>query len=179
MLAEYRGYGGSPGVPSVAGARLDARAAAAWVRDSLGAEQPVALYGHSLGSAIAAELAGEHRVTRLLLESPFTSARDMARIVIARPIAWTWGLISRVHYDTRSQVRTLDVPVSVVHGDRDFVIPVRMGRAVFEAARVPGSLLIVAGAGHNDVSDIGGERYWSWLASALPALRADTFPPPP
>jgi fermentation-respiration switch protein FrsA (DUF1100 family) len=178
MLAEYRGYGGLPGVPTVAGARLDARAAAAWARDSLGVDRPMALYGHSLGSAVAAELAAELPVSRLLLESPFTSAREMARIVIARPIAWTWGLISRVHYDTRARVGSLDIPVSVAHGDQDFVIPVRMGRAVFGAARVPGALLIVAGAGHNDVSDLGGERYWSWLLSALPALRGDTLAPP-
>ncbi len=168
MLAEYRGYGGLSGVPSVAGVRLDARAAARYAIDSLLAHPPrLALYGHSLGSAIAAELAGEIPVSRLILESPFTSAREMARIIVSRPIDAMWSMISRVHYDTRARVGELTGPVSVVHGDRDIVIPVRMGRAVFQSARNPGELLIIEGAGHNDVAEEGGERYWTWLARAL------------
>jgi fermentation-respiration switch protein FrsA (DUF1100 family) len=170
MLAEYRGYGGLPGTPTARGARLDALAAAAFAHDSLGARhERFALYGHSLGSAVAAELASEIPASRLLLESPFTSARDMARIIIARPISWAWGLISRVHYDTGARVRALDIPVSVAHGEEDFIIPVRMGRAVFEMARVRGALLIVRGAGHNDIGAVGGEQYWSWIAGALSA----------
>ena len=55
----------------------------------------------------------------------------------------------------------------VAHGDRDLVIPVRMGREVFAAARHPGELLIVPGAGHNDVAEVGGEAYWGWLTRAL------------
>jgi fermentation-respiration switch protein FrsA (DUF1100 family) len=55
----------------------------------------------------------------------------------------------------------------VVHGERDGVIPVRMGRAVHAAARVPGDLLLVRGAGHNDVRDVAGDAYWAWLRRAL------------
>ena len=168
MLAEYRGYGGLSGRPTVPGVRLDSRAAWDAARDSLGAvPQRLALYGHSLGSAVASELAAEVTPTRLVLDAPFTSARDMARIVIARPVEWVWALVSRVPYDTRERVADLDRPVWVCHGDRDLVIPVRMGREVFDAARVKGELLVVEGAGHNDLVEVGGERYWSWLARAL------------
>lgn len=168
MLAEYRGYGGLPGRPTVAGVRLDARAAWELARDSLGVTPAtLALYGHSLGSAVASELAAEVPPSRLVLESPFTSARDMARIVIALPVQRVWSVISRVPYDTRARVAALDRPVWVSHGDRDAVIPVRMGRQVFEAARRKGELLIVEGAGHNDVGAVAGERYWSWLGRAL------------
>jgi fermentation-respiration switch protein FrsA (DUF1100 family) len=168
MLAEYRGYGGLSGQPTVPGVRLDARAAWELARDSLGATpERLALYGHSLGSAVASELAAEVAPSRLVLDSPFTSARDMARIVVARPVEWVWTLISRVPYDTRARVAALDRPVWVSHGQRDLVIPVRMGREVFDAARMKGELVVIEGAGHNDLANAGGERYWSWLERAL------------
>jgi uncharacterized protein len=168
LLAEYRGYGGLPGIPTYEGAKLDARAAYAFARDSLGADPAeIAIFGHSLGSAVATELAADVRPAALLLQSPFTSARAMARMIITPPVVGLfWDVIARVHYDTEARVRTLDTPVHVVHGDRDVVIPVRMGRLVHAAARLPGELLIVRGAGHNDLPDTGA-AYWAWLAGAL------------
>ena len=168
FLAEYRGYDGLPGVPTYDGTKLDARAAYAFVRDSLGAQpHEVALFGHSLGSAIATELATEVSPAALLLQSPFTSARAMARFIITPPVvAVAWRVIARVHYDTEARVRAFDVPVHVAHGDRDLVVPVRMGRLVHAAAHVPGGLLIAHGRGHNDVPSVG-DAYWTWMAGAL------------
>jgi pimeloyl-ACP methyl ester carboxylesterase len=80
-----------------------------------------------------------------------------------------WRLISRVHFDTISRVRVVHVPVWVSHGDRDLIIPVRMGREVFDASAIKGELLIVNGAGHNDVAEVGGRDYWDWLRRALGA----------
>lgn len=165
-LVEYRGYGGLPGRPTAQGVRLDARAALR----AVGARCPsarIAYYGHSLGTAVAVELALEHPPTVLLLEAPFTSARDMARIIIARPIEWVWSMISRAPYDTARWVTSIDVPVWVAHGERDRLIPVRMGRAVHRAARRAGALLLVHDAGHNDVSEHGGAAYWGWIERAL------------
>ncbi len=168
MLPEYRGYGGASGVPSVRRVREDARAALAFALDSLGAWQgELAYFGHSLGSAVAVELADEHQPSRLLLQSPFTSARDMARIVVARPVETAWRLFSRVHYDSRAIVGRLDVPVWVIHGADDIIIPARMGGELFETARVPGELKIVPDAGHNDLEERGGGLYWSWVERAL------------
>ena len=170
LVPEYRGYGGLGGSPTYEGSRLDARAAYAVARDSLGyAPERIALFGHSLGSAIATELASEVRPHVLLLQSPFSSARAMARVIIWRPVMLMWRVISRIHFDTARLVAEMPVPVWVAHGDRDFVIPVRMGRDVFRAARAPGQLLIVRGAGHNDVDDVGGEEYWRWMEQGLEA----------
>lgn len=171
FLPEYRGYGGIPGSPTYASSGSDARGALMWVR----AEYPAArvvLFGHSLGSAIAAELAhamAPELPASLVLQSPFTSARAMAARMLVPPVPALWGLISRVHYDTRTIVAMLETPVWVAHGTRDVVIPVRMGRAVFEASRRKGELLIVAGAGHNDVPDAGAAAYWTWLTAAVSA----------
>lgn len=167
LIPEYRGYGGLGGSPDYLSSQRDARATYRLVRQELGTDSArIALYGHSLGSAIAAELAVEHAPSVLILEAPFTSAREMARGPLA-PVALLWGVIARVHFDTRAKVAELNVPTWVVHGERDGIVPARMGRAVHAAARMPGELLIVRGAGHNDVSDVAGDTYWSWLRRAL------------
>ena len=111
------------------------------------------------------------RPATLILQSPFTSARDMAKRMLVPPIPWLWRRISRVHYDTRSIVGNTDTPVWVAHGTRDLTIPTWMGRAVYDAARSKGELLLVAGAGHNDVAQVGGDAYWRWLAAALQHAR--------
>jgi fermentation-respiration switch protein FrsA (DUF1100 family) len=172
MVAEYRGYGGLPGVPTVAGVRLDALAAVAAARRLPGEDgASLALYGHSLGSAVAADAAGETKPAVLLLEAPFTSAAEMARRVVGPALVPLWHAVSRVPYDTRARVTALDVPVWVVHGERDGVIPARMGEAVYAAARMPGKLLVIPGADHNDVSDVGDVRYWEWLRQALGSVK--------
>jgi fermentation-respiration switch protein FrsA (DUF1100 family) len=167
VLAEYRGYGGLPGSPSAPGIRADSRAALDLVRARFGAGAHVAYYGHSLGSAVATELAREAPPEVLVLESPFTSARTMAARYGTPIVSWLWPLIGRIPYDTEARVRTLDVPVWVAHGDRDLVVPTRMGRAVFAAAKDKGELLIVAGGSHNGIAEVGGDAYWSWITRAL------------
>lgn len=168
LLVEYRGYAGNPGSPSYHGVREDARAALHFALNTLGVSASrLAYFGHSLGSGVASELAGESEPATLLLQSPFTSARDMARIIVARPIALIWNMVSRVHYETEIIVARLVCRVHVAHGDRDRIVPTRMGKRVHAAAANKGALLIVPGAGHNNVVDRGGSAYWQWMTSAL------------
>jgi fermentation-respiration switch protein FrsA (DUF1100 family) len=179
LLAEYRGYAGIDGTPTYEGAAADALGALAYAQSQLGASR-VVLFGHSLGSAVASDVAVTMRLrppAALVLQSPFTSAREMAARMLVPPIPWLWSRISRVHYDTRTIVASLDAPVSVAHGTRDMVIPVRMGRQVHGAAQRPGELLIVEGAGHNDVAAVAGERYWRWLIAAILGSSPSDTPP--
>lgn len=176
LVPEYRGYAGIAGTPTYESAAADARGALAYAMTELHADG-VVLFGHSLGSAIAADLARSMQPERpdaLVLQSPFTSAREMAARMLVPPIPWLWNRIARVHYDTQGVVAAIAVPVFVAHGTRDVVIPARMGRQVFAAARRPGELLLIDGAGHNDVAEAGGERYWHWLTMAV---AADGAPP--
>ena len=170
LIAEFRGYGGLPGTPSYAGSSLDARAAHAVARDTLGVPAGrIALYGYSLGSAIATELARDVGPEVLVLVAPFTSARAMAhRVAPGGGLLYQAGL-ARTHYDTEAIVRSLETPVWVAHGMRDGVIPMDMGQRVFATARMPGELLLLETAGHTDVVAEGGERYWAWLGRALGA----------
>lgn len=168
LVPEYRGYGGSPGKATYQSAAADALGALEYARTLKPSR--VVLYGHSLGTAIAVELAsamGRTPPAALVLQSPFTSVREMASRMLVPVVSWVWTRISRFHYDTRARVRTLDVPVWVAHGHVDITIPTRMGRDVFDAARRKGELLLVAGAGHNDLADVGGEAYWQWLTTAV------------
>jgi fermentation-respiration switch protein FrsA (DUF1100 family) len=168
VLPEYRGYDGLAGTPTYAAASLDAAAALAAVRERFHVSATdMIFYGHSLGTAIATELASNDPPRALVLESPFTSARDMAGLMPVVGVRLIWTAISRVHYQTSVRVATLDVPVSVVHGERDVVVPARMGRAVHAAARRKGSLLVIPEAGHNDVAIAGGDAYWRWLGEAI------------
>lgn len=168
VLAEYRGYAGLPGTPTYAASRTDALATWALARERLGATpEGTVLYGHSLGSAVATELASEIQPRVLVLEAPFSSARAMAATLPVPGVTAFWRALARVHFDTRARVAALEAPVWVAHGTLDRVIPFRMGAEVHAAARVPGELLAVPGAGHNDVRAVGGERYWAWLGRAI------------
>ena len=172
VLAEYRGYMGLEGRPSYEGARHDAEAAYRFSIDSIGIPADrLAFYGHSLGSGIAAELAVSHPPRALLLESPFTSAREMAASMVGIWFTSTiWRFVSRVHFDTAAIVESLDVPVSVAHGGMDMIVPSRMGEAVYRSARNRGEWFFAPRAGHNDLRITGGDGYWAWLSGSLAPL---------
>jgi fermentation-respiration switch protein FrsA (DUF1100 family) len=173
MLPEDRGYDGLAGSPSYAASALDAEAALDYARDTLGiAPGRLVLFGYSLGSAIATELAARVRPRTLVLQAPFTSVRDMSARMYVPGLRFMFDLITRVHFNTLSRVRTLSTPVWVAHGDRDRVVPIQMGKQVFDAAAHRGELLIVHGAGHTDLPEVAGSAYWSWLASAVRPTRA-------
>lgn len=168
LLAEYRGYAGIPGRPSYDASLRDARALWRAAQSELGATPATTIvHGFSLGSAIATALAADISPRTLILEAPLTSAEDMAARIGPMLRGPLWRLVARVHYDTRAAVASLDVPVWVAHGQRDVVIPPSMGRAVFAAARRKGELVIIPGAGHNDVRE--GADYWPWLVRAMKA----------
>ncbi|MFL5640562.1 MAG: alpha/beta hydrolase [Gemmatimonadaceae bacterium] len=168
FLAEYRGYMSLGGAPTYSNTRLDARAAYDYLRITLGVDRAnIAYFGHSLGSAVAAELAEIHPPHALLLQSPFSSARAMARLVVSAPLVVAWKVVSRIHFDTQHAVSELEVSVSVAHGRRDRIVPVRLGIEVYEAAKRKGELLLVDDAGHNNIAEVAGEAYWRWITTAL------------
>jgi fermentation-respiration switch protein FrsA (DUF1100 family) len=168
FLAEYRGYMSLGGSPTYANTKLDAQAARDHLIFAFGIDHGrIAYFGHSLGSAVAAELAEIHSPAALLLQSPFSSARAMARLIVSPPVVLAWKAVSRIHFDTTQVVSRLDTPVSVAHGKHDRVVPFRMGLEVYDAAKRKGQLLLVDEAGHNDVAEVGGDEYWRWLAAAL------------
>ena len=111
VLPEYRGYDGIPGGPTYASSALDARAALDFVTGPLGVSHAdIVFYGHSLGSAVAAELAGRETPRALVLQSPLSTAREMAARMYLPGIGALWRLMSRIHFDTPTRVRSLRAP---------------------------------------------------------------------
>jgi len=160
FIFDYRGYGDSEGSPSEAGTYLDAEAARRWVVEKRGTPPgEVIVMGRSLGGSIAARLAMKHTPSLLILESSFTSFRDIGKAIHPwLPV----GLLARFDYATIDYIRQVSCPVLVAHSPEDEIIPYRFGRELFEAAKEPKAFLELSG-GHNDgflVTGVGRGRLW-------------------
>lgn len=166
FIFDYQGYGRSSGLPSEAATRADARAALAYLRARPDVDpRGIAYYGESLGSAVAIDLAVDEPPLALILNAPFTSIRDMARVHY--PLLGPLLPLVRTRYDSAARIGEVGVPVLVVHGANDRMVPPDQGRRLYDAANEPKRLLIVPGAGHNDLVDIGGATYWEAVRSVL------------
>lgn len=161
-----RGYGGSAGRPSEAANVADAITAYEHLR-SLGVPpRRIVLYGESLGSGQAILLAAQREVRAVVLEAPLTSTVD-----VARSIYWflPLRLIIADTYDNEKNVSRVHVPLLVLHGERDEVIPVEMGRRVFAAAKEPKRLELFPAGAHSDLFDHGAWERADAFLSPLPA----------
>lgn len=155
LIADYRGYGGSPGRPSERGLYLDAEAAWDFLRSRPEIDaRRIAVYGRSIGSAAALYLATERPVCAVVLDSPFTSARAMAR----RHYPFIPTAIVRLGLNNLDRARRLTAPLLVFHGSRDRVAPAPMGAEVAQAGRAE-SFIVIEGADHNDLYGQAGETY--------------------
>lgn len=162
FIFDYQGYGQSRGRPSEAATRSDGRAAIAYLRGRADVDADrLAYYGESLGGAVAIELATVAPPAALIVQSSFTSIADMA--ATHYPLLRGLLPLARVSYDSLATLPTLRVPLLVVHGDADTLVPVEHARRIFAAANEPKRLYIVPGAGHNDVQVRGGPELWAEL----------------
>lgn len=151
VLFDYRGYGDSPGSPSQTGLESDARAVGQYVHSR--SDRPVIYFGESLGAAVAVGLATERALDGLVLRSPFTSLADVGQ---AHYPFLPVGLLLRDRWEVVEPLEKLDVPVLVIAGDHDSIVPISQSREVYEAAPTPKDLVVVEGANHNDPELTGG-----------------------
>jgi hypothetical protein len=168
LLFDYRGYGRSEGEP-VGERELYADADAAYdfvVRERGADPRRIALYGQSLGTAAAVDLAARKACGALVVESGLASAADMAGVVMPFLPGFVRGL-TKNKFDSKSKLARVGCPVFVAHGDRDEIIPASQGQALFDAATGPKQLKVVKGAGHNDLSIVGGRQYIDTLAEFI------------
>lgn len=158
LAFDYRGYGASTGLPSEANALADAEAAYRWLTEALDVPpERVVLHGRSLGGAVALDLATRVPAAGLVLESTFTSPSE---VVLPGP-PLPFGRFPSLRRARRA--RRVRMPVLVIHGTEDGVIPARHGRRLLAAVRGPASALWVEGAGHDDLTAVAGEGYWRAL----------------
>jgi uncharacterized protein len=158
LAVDYRGFGKSSDIaPTEAGAYEDAEAA--WEHlAKLAPGRPRYIVGHSLGGAIAVELARRHPdAAGLVLEATLTSVRD---IIDQSP--WGFlpvGLILTQKFDALSRIGQVKVPVLVTHGTRDTVVPFELGERLYNAANAPKKFIRVEGAGHHNLSGAAFDEY--------------------
>jgi uncharacterized protein len=167
LLFDYRGYAGNPGSPTESGLRTDARAAA-----RLLAERPevdparIAYFGESLGASVCGGLAVELPPAAIILRSPFPSTIEIGRhhypyLPVVEPLVWDrWPLARQLAAEVR-------VPLLVVVGERDEIVPPQLSRRVYDAASEPKRFAEVPAAHHNDESLLAGDQLLAELSAFL------------
>ena len=165
LAVDYRGYGKSEGTPGEAGVYRDADAAYDYlIQERHIQPKNIVVFGHSLGGAVAIDLASRRECGGLIVQSSFTSAKDMARRVFRIPF---FEYIPKSQFDSLAKIRRVRAPILIVHGTRDETVPFSMGQRLFAAAPEPKAFFPVEGAGHNDVIEIGGDGLVDCLKSFL------------
>jgi fermentation-respiration switch protein FrsA (DUF1100 family) len=167
LALEYRGYGGNPGSPDEAGLIADGRAGFAFLEAQGIPDSGIVLFGESLGTGVAVQLAAEHPVRAMVLRAPYTSIPDVAASLLPYiPARW----LVRDRFDSLAKIARSKAPLFVFHGANDLLIPLALGRKLFDAASGPKTWLTVEGAGHNDVQTPEAERaVLDFLAQLPPA----------
>lgn len=164
LLLDYRGYGRSQGRPSEAGVARDARAGLDFLRDEgRRAPEQIVVMGHSLGGAVAVELAAGRPLAGLILQSTFTSVADISRATIG----FGMGTLLVDIFPSDQRIGRIQAPLLAIHGDRDTIVPFELGQQLFRGAPEPKSFHRVRGAGHNDISMVGGVEYFETLRAFL------------
>lgn len=170
LLIDYRGYGRSQGSPTES--RVYQDAATAW--DYLvKRHQPskIFIYGHSLGGAVAIDLAVQHpEAAGLIVDSSFTSIADIAKL---QGKFWMFpvDLILNQRFDSISKVRLLQIPVLFIHGTADLQVPAVMSQQLYAAAPESNQLFLVSGAEHNNTAEIAGVQYFQAVQKLVEQVR--------
>jgi len=144
VLASYRGYSGNRGLPTEDGLMSDARA----ILGSLPKSHPIVLWGQSLGSGVAARMVSEGRANALILQSPYTAVVDVAawRFPVF-PVRW----LMKDRFDTFSLAPKIKMPVLIMHGTEDNIVPLDMGMELFLRFGAEATFVAIAHRGHNDL----------------------------
>ena len=155
FIFDYRGYGRSGGKPSERGTYLDARAARGYLEQRPDIDsRRIVYFGHSLGAAVAVELAAAWPPAGMALIAPFASIRDMANLTLPLPMA---GWIVRRHYDSVGRIPKIRAPLIVMHGELDEIVPHSQGVKLFEAANPPKRFVTLPAASHNNAHHVASD----------------------
>ena len=166
FLFDYRGYGRSQTVrPGERGLYDDAYGAYDYLtRTRKIRSERIVLFGRSLGTTVAGELAVQRPASALILESSFPSIEAVAKFHYGGlPVHWLLGAEHRLI----DRLPQLSLPKLIIHGDKDDIIPIDLGRQVFDAALPPKEWCLIHGAGHNDTYVVGGGVYFRRLGEFI------------
>ncbi|BAZ29570.1 phospholipase/carboxylesterase [Cylindrospermum sp. NIES-4074] len=177
LLIDYRGYGRSEGMfPNEM--RVYQDAATAWnylVKQQNIPPSQIFIYGHSLGGAIAIDLAVQHsNAAGLIVESSFTSIRD---VVVYRHQFWMFpiDLILTQRFESFEKISQLKIPVLFIHGTSDTTVPSFMSQKLYNAAPEQKKLILVPGADHNNTAEVAGVQYLQWVESFVQQVQTRSY----
>jgi fermentation-respiration switch protein FrsA (DUF1100 family) len=146
LIVDYRGYGRSQGSPTEEGMYLDAQAAYDYLLSRQDIDPTkIIVYGSSLGGAAAVDLAARRAVSAMILDSTFTSAIDMAKVIL--PVVPTFLL--KIRLDSMSKIKNIQVPKLIIHSRDDETVPFALGRKLYDNAARPKEFLEILGL-HNE-----------------------------
>jgi fermentation-respiration switch protein FrsA (DUF1100 family) len=170
LLIDYHGYGKSEGTPSEKNLYRDGKAALEWLRKEKNRKpEDIVLFGKSLGSGVAIELATQHSFKGLILESAFTSIVSVARSHFPYN-CFPVSLMLLDTYDNSTKISEIHSPVFIRHGTEDTIIDKREGEKLFEQANMPKELYLIEGADHNNMHFHNPQSYWTTIAAWLEGL---------
>jgi fermentation-respiration switch protein FrsA (DUF1100 family) len=170
FIVNYRGFGGSASRPTEKRLVRDAVTAYDTLRGLGVPPRDIVLYGESLGTSVATQVCQQREAEGLVLESPFTSVVDVGKL------AWPLLPLKQImvdQYRTIDRIGSVDVPLFIIHGGRDAVIPLDMARRIFHGANDPKTLTVVPRTGHNDLFEQGA---WARVRDFLAGLGAESVP---
>lgn len=165
FIFDYRGYGQSTGEASELGLYQDALASYDYlIQQRQISSERLILFGRSLGSGVAGEVAVQRSSAGLIVEGSFPSIQAMSdHHYFGLPAGW----LMDAEFNLAHKVRALQVPLLVIHGEQDSIVPIALGKQVFDAATEPKRWYVVSGAEHNDVPFVGGEPYFREIETFL------------
>jgi uncharacterized protein len=171
FIFDYRGYGQSSGRITEAGFYLDAEAAyTVALQHATARNLKLVIFGRSLGGTAAVHLGAGFSCSGVILESAFTHMAAMARVHFPLPVPE--GLL-RHKLNALEKINGIKAPVLFVHGDRDDIVPINLGRELFDATIAPKEFMTIQGAGHNDTYFVGGQAYFDKIRDFVSSLPAE------
>ncbi|MEE8299874.1 MAG: alpha/beta hydrolase [Desulfatiglandales bacterium] len=161
FIFDYRGYGRSSGMPSEKGLYLDGLAAYDYlIRREHIPPNKIIPFGRSLGATVAIEISQKREVRSIIIESAFTSTKEMAR---SMALFHLLSFFLPAHYNNLKKIGNVTIPKLIIHGKEDEIVSFSMGERLFEAAKAPKYFFPVQDAGHNDTFIVGGRRYFETI----------------
>ena len=134
LIIAWRGFSGNEGKPTEDGLYIDGKSAVNWVLGQGIKEENIVLYGESLGTGITLEIAQNKNFAGVILETPFTSMVDAAKNFYPYiPV----NLLLKDRYENEKKVRSINIPIMIMHGEKDTIVPFSMGKKIFEIANEP------------------------------------------
>ena len=134
LIISWRGFSGNSGKPTEKGLYEDGKSTIDWLKNIGLSDKDIVLYGESLGTGIATHIAQNRKFAGLVLETPFTSMVDAAKNVYPYiPV----GILLKDRYENEKKIKHINIPVLVMHGEADQIVPFKMGKKIYEIANKP------------------------------------------